>query len=206
MAKKLVDFKQDGLHVTLDNTEELEKAINLLLMSEVLVGFPEETTDRPDDPVSNPMKITNASLGYIHDNGAPEAHIPARPFMEPGMKSVEGQVTDTLAKAAQYALAGRSEAVGRGFERVGLIAVKGIQTTIRQGIPPPLADSTLRARAKKGRAGANKELERRAKGLAPGMHNAVPLMDTNEMLKSVSYVVRKARNVRRTNFSSKYGS
>lgn len=206
MAKKLVDLSQSGLHVTLDNTEELEKAINLLLQSECLVGYPEETTERPDDPVSNPLKITNAALAYIHDNGAPEAHIPARPFMEPGMESVKDEVTTTLAKAAQYALAGRPEQVARGFERVGLIAVKGIQSTIRAGVPPPLADATLRMRAAKGRKGANKELERRAKGLAPGMFNATPLMDTNEMLKSTSYVVRKARVTRRTKFSSKYGS
>lgn len=194
MGKKLVDLNQSGLHVTLDNGEELKRAIAMLVGKEVLVGFPAETTDRPDDPVSNPLKITNAALGYIHDNGAPEQHIPARPFMEPGIASVKDEITDTLAKGAQYALAGRSEAVDRGFERAGLIAVKGIQSTIRAGIPPPLADSTLRARAKKGRAGANRELERRAKGLAPGMYQAVPLMDTNEMLKSVSYVVRLRAN------------
>ena len=195
MAKKpLFNPNESGLHIVMDSTEDLVKAIALLTKNEVLVGFPEETTDR-DDPASAALGITNAALGYIHDNGAPEQHIPARPFMEPGMARAVDDVTDTLARAAEYALASKPEMTAKGFDQAGLQAVKGIQTVIREGIAPALADSTLRARAAKGRKGAAKELGRRERGLAPGMFGAIPLMDTNEMLKSVSYVVRN-RNQR----------
>ena len=194
MAKRLVNLKESGLQVLMDNTDELNRALMLLVQREVLVGYPEDTTDRPPDDNGLPTPVTNAALAYIHDNGAPEVNIPARPFMLPGIESVLEPITDTLAKAAQYALAGQTTKVEQGFERVGFLGVQGIQGAIRRGVPPPLADATLRERARRGRKGAQKELDRRAKGLPPGIELATPLMDTNEMLKSTNYVIRRRRN------------
>jgi hypothetical protein len=52
-----------------------------LASTEVLVGFPEDTTERDkegDDPARE-RGITNAALGYIHDQGVPEVGIPSSP-------------------------------------------------------------------------------------------------------------------------------
>lgn len=193
MAKKYFS-DGNGLRVAYDGMPELRRALEKLAGREVLVGVPESKTER-DDPDSKAAGITNASLAYIHDNGAPEARIPARPFMIPGIERMLPFATDTLAQAARYGLAGEPQKVEDGFDRVGLAAVSAIQSTIREGIPPPLADATVRARAKKGRAGAQPELNRRAAGYGASLQLAKPLIDTSNMIKSITYVVRN-RNQR----------
>lgn len=62
-------------------------------MKEVLIGIPMSTTERPDG------EITNAELGYIHEYGAPEANIPARPFLIPGVESVKGKALELMKKS-----------------------------------------------------------------------------------------------------------
>ncbi len=178
----------DGLKVKYDGMPALQEAVARLARDEVLVGFPEDTTMR-DDPESK--DVTNAALGYIHDNGAPEANIPARPFMIPGINKAMPKVESILKRMAQHGLAGDTAKIDEGFERIGFMGVDGITSTIREGVPPPLAELTLKKRAAKGRKGAQAELNRRAAGYGASLQLATPLMDTNEMLKSVTYVVRK---------------
>src|SRR5260363_213287 len=55
----------------------------------------------------------------------------------------------------------------------------------------PRAESTLQARARRGRIGAAIELERRRRGHTPENANAKPLIDTGQLRKSITYVVRK---------------
>jgi hypothetical protein len=66
-----------------------------------------------------------------------------------------------------------------------------VRTKITDGPFAPLADSTLRARARRGRKGAVAELKSRAQGNAPNNANAKPLIDTGQLRKSITYVVRK---------------
>ncbi len=54
----------------------------------------------------------------------------------------------------------------------------------------PLADSTVEARARRGRKGAKAELARRAAGESPGTTLAKPLYDTGKYLASITHVVR----------------
>ena len=194
MGKKLVPAHQNGLHITIDNMPELQAALKALARDEVLVGIPEDKTERPPDGEGKPDPATNAALAYIHDNGAPEANIPARPFMIPGIEKVQDKNVAVLVAMAQYALQGApATKIREGFERIGLQTQLSIQRTIQDGIPPPLADRTLKARAKKGRKGAKEELERRGQGYAAGIDLARPLIDTGEMLKKISYVVRRRK-------------
>lgn len=194
-TRKMSDGNGNGLRVTIDTLPDLRAALKVLIRDEVLVGFPEETTER-DEPEERAAGITNAALGYIHDNGAPEARIPARPFMIPGMTAVQGPVTDLLAKQAQYVLKGDAIKVSEGNTRLGMMVVDSIRATIVAGIPPPLAELTLKKRAARGRKGAKEELTRRANGYGASLDLAKPLIDTGEMMKSVTYVVRN-RNKRR---------
>jgi hypothetical protein len=165
---------------------------------EVLVGFPEDTTTRPEDPddphSSAASDITNASLAYIHDNGMPEQNIPARPFMIPAIKSVQPKITEKLGQILKAVVAGKGiNVIAQGMTQVGIIGKLAIQNTINAGIGPPLADSTLRARARKGRKGAQAELDRRANGEAPGMALAKPLVDSSEMRNAASYAIRSRK-------------
>lgn len=174
--------------------EELSKALGILADVEVLVGVPAETTDiRNED---GQEYITNAALAYIHDNGEPSANIPARPFMIPGIAKVQDKLALQLRKSATAAFnEGSTDAVERGMHMVGLTAQLSIQKTIQEGIPPPLADSTLRARARKrkGRVGPGLELLSRSMGEAPSMDFVTPLIDTGDMLKSITYAIRSRK-------------
>ena len=189
MGKKLVNQKASGMHTTIYNMPELRAAIARLARDEVLVGVPSETTDRKNEDGTK-SDITSAALAYIHDNGAPEAHIPARPFMIPGMEDAVPQVTKILAAGAKALLNGQPEKVNDAFVGAGLKAQLAIQNKINEGIPPPLADSTVRKRAAKGRKGAQEELNRRAAGYGASLQLAKPLVDTGEMRKSITYVIR----------------
>lgn len=186
-----------GLQIktTKNNLDAMVKSLLILADVEVLVGFPEDTTIRDADPADTaPRDITNASLAYIHDNGAPEQNIPARPFMMPGIESAKDAVTAKLSEIITAVSQGRSpDVVERGLTQVGLIAKLAIQNKINEGIPPPLAASTLRARARKGRKGAQAELNSRGQGNDPGMVDAKPLVDTGQMRNAVNYVIRSRR-------------
>lgn len=176
---------------------EIRDGMRKLAGSEVLVGFPEETSKREELEVEG---ISNAALGYIHDNGQPERNIPARPFMLPGITSVEKRVARILGNGAKAVLRDKSAvAADQHLHQAGLVAATAIKRKLNEGIPPPLSEYTLRQRArrggKKGGKSAKHELERRAQGLAPSTEFAKPLIDTGAMRNSVTYVIRprKAR-------------
>ena len=120
----------------------LVKNLMLLADVEVLAGFPEDTTQRNADSVD--QTITNAALGYIHDNGAPEQNIPARPFMLPGMAEATNDVTEKLSQVLKAASKGAGPAViEQGMTHVGLIVKLAIQNTITAGLEPPLSPLSL---------------------------------------------------------------
>ena len=179
------------LRTVVDNVDDFNKRVKELTGLEVLVGFPEDTTLRDD---TSPM--TNATLAYIHDNGAPEANIPARPFMIPGMEAAAASIEKALHYTANQALNKSNsapDAVNKGLVIAGSMATLSIRRKISEGIPPPLAASTLRDRARRGRKGAKEELRARSAGVAPSMTLAKPLIDTGQLRNAVTFVIRRRR-------------
>jgi len=177
--------------------DDLVKSLEALSSMEVLVGFPEETTERDSD--EGPAEITNAALGYIHDNGAPEVNIPARSFMKPGIDNAGPKlatIAKQMGKAALQAGPSAPVAVEQGYHSMGLVAQASIRAVINSGIDPPLADSTLRARAARGRKGAKQELENRDKGMPASTALAKPLVDTAQLRNAVNYVIRNRKKRR----------
>ncbi len=176
--------------------EDMIEALSTLADVEVLVGFPEETTERGDEENGGASGITNAALGYIHDNGAPEQNIPQRQFMAPALEEAGPAITEKLGQTLRAVVRSGGDAgkVEQGMHQVGLIAKLAIQNKINEGIPPPLADSTLQARAARGRKGAALELKLRKKGLAaPSTVLAKPLVDTAQMRNAVNYAIRSRK-------------
>lgn len=173
-----------------DATEAFEEALAELLSKEVLAGFPEGEEPRKDED-GNPSPITNAALGYIHNTGAPEKNIPARPFMVEGVENVGNEIVDRMYDVGVAALDGDSQRVDMGLHAVGLTAKLGIQNKIVDGPFEPLAESTLKARARLGRQGAQEELDRREAGEDPGVDLARPLNLTGQMRNAVNFVVRQ---------------
>ena len=178
-----------GIKVRRESVESIHESLKALAAQEVLVGFPEDTTERKDGDA-----LTNAELAYIHDNGAPEANIPARPFMIPAITENSDKIATALGNAAKAILRDKGPlSVQQGLTRAGIVAVTAIKRKINEGIPPPLSDYTLRQRARKGRKGAKKELELRAQGEAPSMEFAKPLVDSGQMRNAANFVIRPRR-------------
>jgi phage gpG-like protein len=177
MAKKLIPPKSNmkdgsGIEVKQNRDKLMMDLLAQLTDAEVLVGFPEESGEHDGG-------MSNAVLGYIHDNGAPERNIPARPFMVPGIESVRRQITAKLKQAGKAVLKqpkkGKKSVIEQALHQVGLIGKLGIQNRINSGISPPLAASTLRSRRARGRMGS------------------VPLIDTGQLRNSINYVIRSRK-------------
>lgn len=188
---------------TVDKVAGIIKSIGNLTGQRVLVGVPAKTTQRGDG-------VTNATLAYIHDNGSPAQNIPARPFMRPGIRAAKQDIESGLKIAAGAALDGRASAVDNALGMTGQVASDSIRTAIVDGKFVPLSPETIRNRARSRGAASQRPEEalylneykrlRRAgmsredaAGQAQTMAGIKPLINTSEMLKSITYVIRKAK-------------
>ncbi|MCZ8655365.1 hypothetical protein OM198_24835, partial [Escherichia albertii] len=98
----------------------------------------------------------------------------------PGVKSAEEQTVPQLKTAAQAALDGNAAGAERALNRAGTLAANGVRRYMTITGFTPLADSTVEARARRGRKGATLELARRVAGESPGTDLAKPLIDTGQ--------------------------
>ncbi|MDP3351818.1 MAG: hypothetical protein Q8S92_22765 [Hydrogenophaga sp.] len=179
-----------GLTIKVDRMRELVQQINKLTGKAVFVGVPSDEASREGSADEDRGPVNNAALAYIHENGAPEANIPARPFLASGIEENSTAIESRLKKAADEAMKGKRGNVDSAMEKVGQTAQSGVRRKINSGAFEPLSEATLRARARRGRKGAKEELDRRAKGEAPGTADAKPLIDTGQLRNSINYVVR----------------
>ncbi|EIP4525569.1 TPA: hypothetical protein ACTDM3_004473 [Salmonella enterica subsp. enterica] len=189
-----MSFKS-GVTTRVDNAQAILDALKSLTKKDVLVGIPAEDSDRDDVPFGN------AGIGYINEYGSPAQNIPPRPHLLPGVKSVEEQTVPQLKAAAQAALDGNAAGAERALNRAGTLAANGVRRYMTITGFTPLADSTVEARARRGRKGAKAELARRS---ADGKLNAInpdsgqlisnenvsPLIDTGQYRRAITHVVR----------------
>lgn len=168
-----------GVKITKDKLGELQKALDRLAQTRVMVGVPAEGTDRGE-------AMTNAALAYIHDNGAPEVGIPARPFLRPGIKAAKGDIEKYMKLAGQMAMDGKPVQAEKALMAAGMRAASSIRNVIAAGIPPPLAPATIARRAKRSKGSKY----RRKAGSAA---QVTPLIDTGQLLKSITYVLRRVK-------------
>lgn len=194
-----------GLIKVKDRSADLSMALAELTGTRVLVGFPADGDDKQGAGAIGPNErqpeegestaLNNATIGYLMNTGMPEKNVPAREFMATGILAGQKRMDSLMQQTGKKALSGDTDAVERGYISIGLVAQSSIKNTINAGIPPPLADSTLRARLRrhKGRKGERKELEARAAGAAPGLENVKPLVDTGQLRNAVSFVLRRGR-------------
>ncbi|MGK2829239.1 hypothetical protein ACSI5F_03920 [Ralstonia pseudosolanacearum] len=171
--------------MTVDKLSQVLNSISDLATKEVLVGVPQANDERKDE-----APINNAAIGYIMETGSPVNNIPARPHLVPGIQDVQEEVADKLREGAVAALTGSQSGVNKALNAAGMIGQRGVRAKITDGPFTPLAESTLRARARRGRKGAVKELASRAAGNAPNNANAKPLIDTGQYRQAITYVVR----------------
>jgi hypothetical protein len=149
--------------VTEDRVTETIRALQALAKKECLIGIPEATSSRPGEP------ITNAELGYLQETGSPANHIPARPFLVPGVVKVQAAAAVILRKGAEATL-DQGQPVETALDKAGTLAenaVKRMFTAADNGWAPN-APSTV------ARKGSDR-----------------PLIDTGELRRSITHVVVK---------------
>jgi hypothetical protein len=142
-----------------------------LLKKDVLVGVPREKAGR------RKPKVNNAMLAYIHDNGSPLAHIPPRPFMYPGIKNAQNDISRVLKQGASAALDGDTVTLDRSLHAAGLIAQTSIRKKIQEGPFTPLKKGTVAARRRRHPGWAKDRLKQ-------------PLLDSGQMAGAITHVVR----------------
>jgi hypothetical protein len=191
--------------VVLDKTHDLLKALDELVNKSVFVGIPSTRLARK--PVEGETdQPNNAVIGYTMENGDGARNIPPRPFLVPGVKSVQPDVVKRLREIGKVALDGDLNKMRSLREQLGLFTARAVQQKITDGPFTPLADATVEARARRGRKGAKKELARRAAGLPAGTDLVRPLIDTGQLRRAVTYVIGPNRSKKKTITAMTQGS
>lgn len=167
--------------VTKDRLAAALKDIQQLIREKVLVGIPQATAGRRGEP------ITNAALGYIHERGAPEQNIPARPFLVPGVASIKEKLAEHFKRTARGAVRSGAQNVGdllhSGLEAAGTLAVSGVKRYLTTAAFAPLQPSTVRNRRRRGKGS-------RYRRKATTAADVRPLIDTGQLRNAVTYVIR----------------
>jgi phage gpG-like protein len=171
VARQLMFKVKVKITTSVDNTRQLTEALHELERNQVLIGIPAEKAPRTGAAAKG-APINNAALGYIHNFGMPSKNLPARPFLEPGIKNAEEEITTRMGMAAQGALAGKPDVVTAQLTSIGIVASSAVKAKIQNGPFAPLGASTLAARRRRGRTGTK------------------PLIDTGQLLRSISFVIR----------------
>lgn len=144
--------------------QAVQKSIKELKKIDVFVGVPQEEAGREQNG------ITNAELLYIHTNGSLTNNIPPRPIVEPAIQDSKEEIGTLLKEAILKALEGDTDGAMAGMERAGTQgenAVKGWFTN-------PKNNWAENAESTKKRKGSSK-----------------PLIDTGQLRKSITHVVKK---------------
>ncbi len=155
-----------GLDLRKDISKQIISDIKKLTKTDVLVGIPAQGNSREDG-------MNNAAIGYMNETGDPERNLPARPFLVPGVDAARDDIGKMLGKAADAAMDGRQDVVNRQLNAAGLTAQNSVKAAITDTAFAPLSERTLAARRAKGRTGEK------------------PLIDTGQLRRSVTYIVRK---------------
>ena len=185
------------LTVTKDSVSQVIASLTELVQQQVLVGYPDSTSDR-DEETDGPM--TNATLGYIHENGSPKANIPERPHLVPGVRKAEERAVAYMEKAAKATLSRDPKRANAYLNDAGIVAMNSARNEITTGDFVPLQPGTVAARhrsrkTKSMRKSEIKYLELIAQGMAPGAAQDAagirPLINTGQLRNAITYVLRK---------------
>lgn len=149
--------------------DDLKKRLEFLKHHKLMIGIPEKESARQGGD------ITNVALAFIHTNGSPRRGIPPRPFLEPGLVTTGAldRISTLMGEAVRAAANGQQSEAMAILKAAGQVGENSVRAYISAGISPGLAESTKKAKAKK-------------KSTSP-----VPLIDTGELLKSITYVIQE---------------
>lgn len=107
--------------------------------------------------------VSNGELATIHEFGL---GVPERSFIRSWVDENQDKAASFLRQQIEVQLKNGSEDFRQAIERLGLFCVAGIQARMSEGIPPPLAASTIKAKG-----------------------SSTPLINTGQLRSSVTYAL-----------------
>jgi hypothetical protein len=181
------------IQMTEDHTAGLQAALDALSSIEVLIGIPSDrdqprlvdqaTRAKPEqrqDTTEEGAITSNATLGYIHEHGNPINNIPARPWLGPGVEGSKAAWLRYMQQAGEAALQGEPGRMDKALHAAGTTAVSAVKNRIVAGLQPPLSPVTIARRR-----------ARTPSRQARSQSDVTPLVDTAQMLNSISYVIKR---------------
>ena len=145
--------------------EEIKNRLEEIAKTRILVGIPQ------DNKEANSSKYaTNAQKLYYNSKGSPARNIPPRPVIEPAIEDKFDKISEKIREGAIKGLEGDMEGFREDYEMAGLM---GVSASINWFDNPknnwsPNAESTIKAKGSDS-----------------------PLIDTGEMRKAITYVIRE---------------
>lgn len=174
--------KNEGVEVKVKSSDAVLKALAKLKKTEVLVGIPADSEPREDTP------LTNATLGFIHENGSPASGIPARPFLVPGVAHGRPEIREHLEAAVKAAYRGKARESSAELERAGSVAESAVKREITTADFAPLKASTIaRRNASRNTTSKRSNEDVRSDEFGQGIR---PLINTGQLRNSITYIVK----------------
>jgi hypothetical protein len=129
----------------------------------------------PGDANRKDGKETNAEIAFIQEYGSDHKHIPARPFLRPALAHSKDKIIEIFQTGTIRALSGEDMHIT--MEKAGLYAQSQIKNFIVSGEGfKPLSPATIYGR----------QHRRKNPATAP----TKPLIDTAQLLNSITYIIR----------------
>lgn len=178
--------------VTKDLTEEILKSLNDLAKKTVCIGIPDSTEHENSElsnsqilflntngvrdteminamqhNLDNGMAYSKAHELYVHENGSPLWRVPPRPVLEPSIDANKEQIAELMKQAVDTAMEGNN--VTPVLERAG---IQG-QNIARDWFTNP-----------------NNNWEPNTENTIKRKGSDKPLIDTGELRKSITYVIK----------------
>lgn len=160
-----------------DNMKAFLDGISFLNGHRVLIGIPEASAGRGGP-------LNNVELAFLHSNGSPKMHIPARPFLEPAISDSETQekISGCMRQAAINALSGDTGGALGEMTKAGLYGQAAAQERIGSGSMAPNAPITVNGGWMRNPV-SGKPVHIKGKG------SSAPLIDTGVLRNAVTFVV-----------------
>jgi hypothetical protein len=146
--------------------KELTRRLDAIRRQKVKVGILENKTARKNE------LMTNSYIGYINENGSPENHIPARPFLRPAMLANQEFISSRLADGVEDEILGRKHGLRIALGEVG----KTVRDSAKANIVNQVNFQSL----------SPKTLEYRA---MEGFKGTKALIRTGQLLNSIHYKI-----------------
>lgn len=148
--------------------KEIQERFGLADQSYTNVGVIGPEAEGPHD--GDPEGLSLAEIAAIHEYGSEDGTIPERSFIRDGIDQNMDRINAVKEAVAKVVFEAKGMPIRTGLALIGLEAVRLIRDRIREGIPPPLAESTMRRRE------------------ALGDSHPRPLIDTGQLINAITHV------------------